>query len=91
MNDEILSIRELAAVPNIGEDTTETVAQKIELPGFEVREQRPFRRADIDASEPSSHFPELNRVRDSLSRSYGSAKRHAVLFRRRNPGLIRER
>ncbi len=48
MEDEILTIRELAALLKIGEKTAYTMAQSGELPGFKVREQWRFRRADID-------------------------------------------
>lgn len=49
MDDEILTIRELAALLKIGEKTAYTMAQSGELPGFKVRDQWRFRRADIDA------------------------------------------
>ncbi|NVB38589.1 helix-turn-helix domain-containing protein [Pseudenhygromyxa sp. WMMC2535] len=49
MDDEILTIRELAALLKIGEKTAYTMAQKGELPGFKVRDQWRFRRVDIDA------------------------------------------
>ena len=49
LDDEILTIRELAALLKIGEKTAYTMAQRGELPGFKVREQWRFRRADIDA------------------------------------------
>ena len=49
MDDEILTIRELAALLKIGEKTAYTMAQNGELPGFKVRDQWRFRRADIDA------------------------------------------
>lgn len=48
MDDEILTIRELAALLKIGEKTAYTMAQRGELPGFKVRDQWRFRRADID-------------------------------------------
>jgi excisionase family DNA binding protein len=46
--DEILTIREVAALLKIGEKTTYTMAQSGQLPGFKVRGQWRFRRADID-------------------------------------------
>lgn len=49
MDDEILTIRELAALLKIGEKTAYTMVQGDELPGFKVRDQWRFRRADIDA------------------------------------------
>lgn len=48
MDDEILTIRELAALLKIGEPAY-TMAQCGELPGFKVRDQWRSRRADIDA------------------------------------------
>ena len=49
MDEEILTIRELAALLKIGEKTAYTMAQSGELPGFKVRDQWRFRRSDIDA------------------------------------------
>ena len=49
MSDEILTIRDVAALLKIGEKTTYTMAQSGELPGFKVRGQWRFRRSDIDA------------------------------------------
>ena len=49
MADEILTIREVAALLKVGEKTTYTMAQSGELPGFKVRGQWRFRRSDIDA------------------------------------------
>ena len=49
VDDEILTIRELAALLKIGEKTAYTMAQKGELPGFKVRDQWRFRRTDINA------------------------------------------
>lgn len=49
VDDEILTIREIAALLKIGEKTAYTMAQRGELPGFKVRDQWRFRRADIDA------------------------------------------
>jgi excisionase family DNA binding protein len=46
--DEILTIREVAALLKIGEKTAYTMAQEGQLPGFKVRGQWRFRRADID-------------------------------------------
>ena len=46
--DEILTIREVAALLKIGEKTTYTMAQSGDLPGFKVRGQWRFRRADLD-------------------------------------------
>ena len=47
-DDEILTIREVAALLKIGEKTTYTMAQSGQLPGFKVRGQWRFRRSDID-------------------------------------------
>ena len=46
--DEILTIREIAALLKIGEKTAYTMAQGAQLPGFKVRGQWRFRRVDID-------------------------------------------
>ncbi len=46
--DEILTIREVAALLKIGEKTTYTMAQSGELPGFKIRGQWRFRRAELD-------------------------------------------
>jgi excisionase family DNA binding protein len=46
--DEILTISEVAALLKIGEKTAYTMAQEGQLPGFKVRGQWRFRRADID-------------------------------------------
>jgi excisionase family DNA binding protein len=48
-NDEILTIRDVAALLKIGEKTAYTMAQDGDLPGFKVRGQWRFRRSDIDA------------------------------------------
>jgi excisionase family DNA binding protein len=47
--DEILTIREVAALLKIGEKTAYTMAQSAELPGWKVRGQWRFRRTYIDA------------------------------------------
>ncbi|MDF1552533.1 MAG: helix-turn-helix domain-containing protein [Deferrisomatales bacterium] len=47
-DDEILTIREVATLLKIGEKTAYTMAQSGDLPGFKVRGQWRFRRADID-------------------------------------------
>jgi excisionase family DNA binding protein len=47
-DDEILTIREVAALLKIGEKTAYTMAQAGELPGFKVRGQWRFRRSDLD-------------------------------------------
>ena len=49
MNDEVLTIREVAELLKIGDKTAYTMAQAGELPGFKVRGQWRFRRSDIDA------------------------------------------
>lgn len=48
-SDEILTIRDVAALLKIGEKTAYTMAQDDDLPGFKVRGQWRFRRSDIDA------------------------------------------
>jgi excisionase family DNA binding protein len=47
-SDEILTIRDVAALLKIGEKTAYTMAQSGDLPGFKVRGQWRFRRADLD-------------------------------------------
>lgn len=47
-DDEILTIREVAALLKIGEKTAYTMAQTGELPGFKVRGQWRFRRVELD-------------------------------------------
>ena len=48
-DDEILTIRDVAALLKVGEKTIYTMAQAGDLPGFKVRGQWRFRRSDIDA------------------------------------------
>jgi len=48
-SDEILTIRDVAALLKIGEKTAYTMAQDGDLPGFKIRGQWRFRRADLDA------------------------------------------
>lgn len=48
-SDEILTIRDVATLLKIGEKTAYTMAQSGDLPGFKVRGQWRFRRADLDA------------------------------------------
>lgn len=48
-SDEILTIRDVAALLKIGEKTAYTMAQSGGLPGFKVRGQWRFRRTDLDA------------------------------------------
>ena len=48
-SDEILTIRDVAALLKIGEKTAYTMAQDGDLPDFKVRGQWGFRRSDIDA------------------------------------------
>ena len=47
-NEEILRIREVAALLKVGEKTVYSMAQNGELPAFKVREQWRFSRKDID-------------------------------------------
>lgn len=46
---EVLTLKEVAALLKIGEKTTYSMVQLGELPGFKVRGQWRFRVADIDA------------------------------------------
>ena len=46
--DEILTIREVAALLKVGEKTVYTMAQTGDLPAFKVRGQWRFRRVDLD-------------------------------------------
>ena len=48
-SDEILIIRDVATLLKIGEKTAYTMAPSGDLPGFKVRGQWRFRRADLDA------------------------------------------
>ncbi|HBQ12941.1 MAG TPA: DNA-binding protein [Myxococcales bacterium] len=48
-DDEILTIRDVAALLKVGEKAIYTMAQAGDLPGFKVRGQWRFRRSDIDA------------------------------------------
>ena len=49
MSTDVLTIREVAALLKIGEKTAYTMVKAGELPGFKVRGQWRFRRADVDA------------------------------------------
>ena len=49
MNDEVLTIKEVAAMLKVGEKTAYTLAQSRDLPGFKVGGQWRFRRSDIQA------------------------------------------
>jgi len=46
--DEVLTIKEVAALLKIAEKTAYIMAQRGELPGFKVGGQWRFRRSDID-------------------------------------------
>ena len=48
-SEEILKLREVAALLKVGEKTVYSMAQAGELPAFKVRGQWRFSRADIDA------------------------------------------
>lgn len=48
MADEVLTMREVAALLKIGEKTAYTMAQRAELPAFKVGGQWRFKRADLD-------------------------------------------
>jgi excisionase family DNA binding protein len=47
-NEQILTIKDIAALLKVGEKTVYTMAQSGELPGFKVRGQWRFSRKDID-------------------------------------------
>lgn len=47
--DEILTIKDVAALLKIGDKTAYSMAQDGELPGFKVRGQWRFRRTDLHA------------------------------------------
>ena len=47
-DDEVLTIKEVAAYLKIGEKTAYSMAQAGELPGFKVRGQWRFQRSDLD-------------------------------------------
>lgn len=48
-NEEVLKIKDVAALLKVGEKTVYSMAQTGELPGFKVRGQWRFTRKDIDA------------------------------------------
>jgi len=48
-NDEVLKLKEVAALLKVGEKTVYSMAQSGELPAFKVRGQWRFSRKDIDA------------------------------------------
>jgi len=48
MPDEILTIREVAALLKLAEKTVYSMAQQGEIPAFKVRGQWRIRRADLD-------------------------------------------
>lgn len=48
-NEEVLKLKEVAALLKIGEKTVYSMAQNRELPAFKVRGQWRFSRNDIDA------------------------------------------
>ncbi|MBU1195219.1 MAG: helix-turn-helix domain-containing protein [Proteobacteria bacterium] len=47
-NDEVLKIKDVAALLKIGEKTVYSMTQSRELPGFKVRGQWRFSKKDID-------------------------------------------
>ena len=49
MNDEILTVQEVAALLKVADKTVYTMAQRGELPAFKVRGQWRFRRVDLAA------------------------------------------
>lgn len=48
-NEEVLKLKEVAALLKVGEKTVYSMAQSGELPGFKVRGQWRFSRRDLDA------------------------------------------
>jgi excisionase family DNA binding protein len=48
VNDEILTLKEVAQLLKVAEKTVYTMSQNKELPAFKVRGQWRFRREDID-------------------------------------------
>lgn len=48
-NEEVLKLRDIAALLKVGEKTVYTMAKAGELPAFKVRGQWRFSRKDIDA------------------------------------------
>lgn len=48
-NEEVLKLRDIAALLKVGEKTVYSMAQAGELPAFKVRGQWRFSRNDIDA------------------------------------------
>ena len=49
MNDDVLTIREVADYLKVNEKTVYSLAQKRRIPGFKVGGQWRFRREDLDA------------------------------------------
>lgn len=47
-NDDVMKLKEVAALLKVGEKTVYSMAQSGELPAFKVREQWRFSRNDID-------------------------------------------
>ena len=47
-NDEVIKVKDVAALLKVGEKTVYSMAQSGELPGFKVRGQWRFSRKDID-------------------------------------------
>ena len=48
-NEEVLKLKDVAALLKVGEKTVYSMAQAAELPAFKVRGQWRFSRKDIDA------------------------------------------
>lgn len=61
-NDEVLKIKDVAALLKVGEKTIYTMVQLGELPAFKVRGQWRFSRKDLDdwieGQKRTSHEPE---------------------------------
>ena len=57
-NEEVLKLKDVAALLKVGEKTVYSMAQTGELPAFKVRGQWRFSRKDIDAwIEQQKHTP----------------------------------
>jgi len=59
-NEEVLKLKDVAALLKVGEKTIYTMAQAGELPAFKVRGQWRFSRKDIDAWMEQQKRPARN-------------------------------
>ena len=72
MTDEVLTMKEVAALLEIGEKTAYTMAQRGELPGFKVGGQWRFRRTDLDA------WMDNQRSRSDADRTAGACQKRGI-------------